>query len=644
MGLKSPTDAEMLLELVKRDVNTLSDEDLERLMLETNMESSRRNKLLNTNGSFLKSRWLASFLLLGVAFFILFKAETNSVHEEPKLAAPGEKGAWLLGDTTTEKKESDQSTTAGAEITSPELTVEEGGIEEPPSYDQRPRATINAKLVAKKDGTRPKVIYQYKTRSPVDTNPAKAGERDKIRADLASKWGSWTLVDPKAAERPKDDFAKSFPDRDIPWDKFPSNAWQVDKDYLSKFLPEAKAHVERAMEAILAEYGWSKFDLPDLSLEERINGTELEPHSFNTAVLNLTVDSVRIGKKNAGEDFGGWLNKAYLDGLMRRVMHAIITGDTFTLVMGGHSAAAGHGNHFQQSYTLQFHKVMEPVFARLGVKLQSHNVAFGGLGTLQTSLGSGDLYGKEIDIMVWDSGMTENSDEAYDFYARQAILAGNRIPVLNGGTANVLTYLGKNLDFPVAQFGSGTGGVPEITDGTMAESVKWMARYLRCSGETHVLCREREYNGTCWIERDDYTPTKDQQNEPGGRASWHPGFRVSYLYKSFFTLCMCPTVTNCFSSVLVYFQQQHAIKGRTIAFPVLMALHEGLKMWDEAPDKKLPVDMWHVSDHYKSLRTKLQEIPKEDVPCFRWKELEPKDILCTTAIHVRVGRTLSRCR
>jgi len=42
---------------------------------------------------------------------------------------------------------------------------------------------------------------------------------------------------------------------------------------------------------------------------------------------------------------------------------------------------------------------MEPVFARLGVKLLSHNIAFGGLGTMQTSLASGDLYGREIDIL-----------------------------------------------------------------------------------------------------------------------------------------------------------------------------------------------------------------------------------------------------
>lgn len=39
------------------------------------------------------------------------------------------------------------------------------------------RATNEEKIAAKKRGTRPKVKYQYKTRSTIDNNPAKANER-----------------------------------------------------------------------------------------------------------------------------------------------------------------------------------------------------------------------------------------------------------------------------------------------------------------------------------------------------------------------------------------------------------------------------------------------------------------------------------
>jgi hypothetical protein len=52
---------------------------------------------------------------------------------------------------------------------------------------------------------------------------------------------------------------------------------------------------------------------------------------------------------------------------------------------------------------MQFHKVMEPIFARLGVKLVTRNVGMGGLGTIHNGLGSGSIYG-DTDILIWDSG------------------------------------------------------------------------------------------------------------------------------------------------------------------------------------------------------------------------------------------------
>jgi hypothetical protein len=61
-------------------------------------------------------------------------------------------------------------------------------------------------------------------------------------------------------------------------------------------------------------------------------------------------------------------------------------------------------NHFRQSYMMQFHKIMYPVFARMGVKLITRNMAQGGLGTIQAGLGSRSIYGDEVDLLLWDSG------------------------------------------------------------------------------------------------------------------------------------------------------------------------------------------------------------------------------------------------
>ena len=57
----------------------------------------------------------------------------------------------------------------------------------------------------------------------------------------------------------------------------------------------------------------------------------------------------------------------------------------------------------QQSYTLQVQKIVEPVFARLGVKHESRNFGNGGLGTLHNGMAAGSIYGPDVDLIMWDS-------------------------------------------------------------------------------------------------------------------------------------------------------------------------------------------------------------------------------------------------
>lgn len=138
---------------------------------------------------------------------------------------------------------------------------------------------------------------------------------------------------------------------------------------------------------------------------------------------------------------------------------------------------------------------------------------------------------------------------------------------------------------------------------SFAEKVPWAARFVKCDAEIHEYCREMEYNGTCWIDRPDYEPVTKQKAAPGGRASWHPGFKF------------------------------HALKGRIIAITMLRAIHKGLSMWEEAPEKRLPEHVWHVRDHYENLRIRLKNISKEESPCYHYDALVPKT-LCEVPFNV----------
>ena len=78
---------------------------------------------------------------------------------------------------------------------------------------------------------------------------------------------------------------------------------------------------------------------------------------------------------------------------------------------------------------------MEPIFARLGMKLSSYNYGRGGMGTLQ-DLFAGTFTLGDPDVLMWDSGMTEREGHIKNAFYRQAILSGTRVPFFIGVIVN----------------------------------------------------------------------------------------------------------------------------------------------------------------------------------------------------------------
>ena len=163
---------------------------------------------------------------------------------------------------------------------------------------------------------------------------------DEERQSMINEWGSWALVDEKKDIRPSDDYYAKYSNRDIPRSEFPSNAWQTDKEYLDKFIPESLSLVERALKAIWLEYGHSYPDSPA--------GQKLFVPEFVQPFNDTTVDDhVQVGRRGKIDRpslrWAGWTNEQSWNGLKRRLLHAVMTEDSFIFAMGGHSAAAGHG-------------------------------------------------------------------------------------------------------------------------------------------------------------------------------------------------------------------------------------------------------------------------------------------------------------
>lgn len=201
--------------------------------------------------------------------------------------------------------------------------------------------------------------------------------------------------------------------------------------------------------------------------------------------------------------------------------------------------------------------------------------------------------------------MTEGEAEARDMFFRQGILGGGKVPVLAAASPrnDVMKLLNEVADADIVMIGDHTVmKQAETLDEVMA--LPWAAQYVSCGTEISGICRQNEYVGRCWIDRDDVTPPRKQKGEPGGRAKWHPGNR------------------------------KHQVTGRQIAFMILDALKDALTMWNDAKDYKLPDDAWHVTSIYDNTRSKVENLDPNVGTCKKYAE-KFSQFMCKTPVKAR---------
>lgn len=156
-------------------------------------------------------------------------------------------------------------------------------------------------------------------------------------------------------------------------------------------------------------------------------------------------------------------------------------------------------------------------------------------------------------------------------------MGGYKVPVLWSLNPKVSIPLHDYAAVDVGSVGTGFKGIRKMNSLEDLNQTAWAAQYVRCSGEMSSLCRENEYSGTCWIERDDFVPSR-KQTSIGGKARWHPGNR------------------------------KHQLTGRILAYTILSALKEALLSWQEAENYELQDHQWHVSEYYESMKQRVQSL------------------------------------
>ena len=220
-------------------------------------------------------------------------------------------------------------------------------------------------------------------------------------------------------------------------------------------------------------------------------------------------------------------------------------GVRFVWSTGGHSAAAGHGNYHNQSYTAFMERAVKPVFARAGVDFEGRNYAMGGMPSgpeLAPCLEA--VYGLDADVISWDFGMTDAGmywrKAWYDVRVAKHPNRPTAVGInLDGGVSEGDSYpfqMWTHTPRKLEEIGittlylkrSAWGDIKKIIPdmfGMNSQQINETPEYVR-----HFKCQNKIEKGdpTCDDNRFMIPPDTENCDTHKGRVDWHPGWYVMF--------------------------------------------------------------------------------------------------------------------
>ena len=214
---------------------------------------------------------------------------------------------------------------------------------------------------------------------------------------------------------------------------------------------------------------------------------------------------------------------------------------TFVWSCGGHSAAAGHGNPHNESYTAFLTRAVSPILQEVGVSFVGRNYAMGGMPSgAELALCLESVHGLDADVITWDFGMTDVPmwwKKAW--YSFRTALHRNRPAMVD---LNLQSRAKEGDTFPARVWSTiprhlePLGGVPtfrmklsawedikaELPDmfGMSSEQINRVPPYVR-----HFKCQDRIEDGDPTCKDLKYTVVDDERCDTfKSRVSWHPGW------------------------------------------------------------------------------------------------------------------------
>ncbi|CAB9505449.1 expressed unknown protein [Seminavis robusta] len=219
----------------------------------------------------------------------------------------------------------------------------------------------------------------------------------------------------------------------------------------------------------------------------------------------------------------------------------------FIWATGGHSASAGHGNLFRESYTANMDRALTPILASIGLDFEARNYAMGGTDSAEeVALCWNSIFGRDVDAISWDYGMTDGHDLwKVTMYAYKAAgisrikdseslsqpgNIGHRpafFPIHQQGGVNMVAETMQNLGMASLAYNDVymrekiLSVVPDMfaLNDQQIESTPKYVQYLKCEGKIESGdpgCHDNKFNNSVCDNRK-------------ARTSWHPGWKYHAL-------------------------------------------------------------------------------------------------------------------
>lgn len=199
---------------------------------------------------------------------------------------------------------------------------------------------------------------------------------------------------------------------------------------------------------------------------------------------------------------------------------------------GGHSAAAGHGNLFHQSYTASMERAVSGIFESIGIEFEGRNHAMGGTSSgPEISLCSEQVFGTDVDVLSWDYGMIDGKWQAGEamYHSRAALNPNHPILVdLHVSQRRLNTHV--NLLEMAQERGQASfylhpekvqameKAIPD-TFGLSEEEINAMPPYVQ-----RLKCQDQMEKGDPGCESSKFTNRTGSCSDRKGMVGWHPGW------------------------------------------------------------------------------------------------------------------------